>query len=482
MQIKSIWVRILLIFLILDTGYSFVQHYHQKLDGDVVGIVLPVVDCQPVLEDPFGLSVLLENESYAGTNRYFAHKIMYEYMRGAPLLLQYFVEPVTSLYLSAGIIKIILQVLLIYLLAVFITGKTHLKSKELIIAMVLIAPFFQATGYHEYFGIIDNSITYALFYAVGNVLVLLFFLPFILKYFHNRQLKFGVLYYMWLIALSVVISFHSPTNSGFILVMCPLVLMSFFYDGIKSNKAKSFIDNLLNGLKGIPTAILIIFVFIGLVSLYSFYIGTFNSQNKWTDVAITDRYISLVKGLWQIVTFKFGQFLFFALLAFNLLLVYKSEKGEERSKFFKLTALLLVFALIYTLLLPLGGFRDYRPLIIRRDTYMPVLFAFMILYGMSTLYIIKYLKGSIKKLQLVLVALLLVVLTAADSFKPEMHHCEKDLLYLIAESKKKEIILPGKCTVLSWGTKYTFSASENAAKLLLHWNIIEEPKRFKFQP
>src|SRR5690349_3582624 len=98
---KKGYVRFLLIvFLFLDTFFSFVQHYQKSLDGDVATIVLGYPE---VMHDPFGMKVLMDNAVYGGTNRFFAHWNMSTYFKTIPLIIQQFSNPVDSIYLSCAL-------------------------------------------------------------------------------------------------------------------------------------------------------------------------------------------------------------------------------------------------------------------------------------------------------------------------------------------------------------------------------------------
>lgn len=151
--------RVLLILLLLDLVYSFYQHYHMPLDGDMSEIILPTPTkgYYQVLQDPFGLQVLFEGETYANPNRFFAHWVASTYFKYVPKVLQQFVEPIESIYLSSAIAKIIIQLLIIYLLAVFISNTWNLRKVELLIAAILITPLFQTSGFSRTIGIIDRS-------------------------------------------------------------------------------------------------------------------------------------------------------------------------------------------------------------------------------------------------------------------------------------------------------------------------------------
>jgi len=77
---------VLLVLLVLaDTIYTFAQHFHVPMDGDMANIIWPGQYYQQVLDDPLGLAALLRKEVYAAPNRFFAHWFMTGYFKTVPL-------------------------------------------------------------------------------------------------------------------------------------------------------------------------------------------------------------------------------------------------------------------------------------------------------------------------------------------------------------------------------------------------------------
>jgi len=156
-------LKYILIFLLFaDICYSLVQHYHVNLDGDMASVILPMDGYKQMLGDPLGISAL-KGEYYLGTNRYFAHLAMLTYFNTAPYICQLVVNPIDSLYLSCAIAKLGIQLFIIFLLSVYISGTWNILKKEFLISAVLITPLFQSFGFNSSIGIIDKSITYAFF-------------------------------------------------------------------------------------------------------------------------------------------------------------------------------------------------------------------------------------------------------------------------------------------------------------------------------
>ena len=103
---------ILILLLLLDICYSFIQHYHTQLDGDIAGGVVPSSDVQKILDNPFGLNVLLKNQVYPNPNRFFSHWIFSGYFKTVPLIMQKFADPIDSIYLSCALAKTIIQIII----------------------------------------------------------------------------------------------------------------------------------------------------------------------------------------------------------------------------------------------------------------------------------------------------------------------------------------------------------------------------------
>ncbi len=69
---KRIIYYILLIFLLSDICYLFLQHLQMPLDGDMAESILPAKGYERIFRDPFGISVLTQNAVYPNPNRFYA--------------------------------------------------------------------------------------------------------------------------------------------------------------------------------------------------------------------------------------------------------------------------------------------------------------------------------------------------------------------------------------------------------------------------
>jgi hypothetical protein len=446
------------------------------IDGDFANIVAPSPDYQTVLDDPFGTQVILNDSVYPATNRFFVHWFQLEYFRNVPLFLQNFTTPIESIYLSSGFAKTAIQYLLIFLMAAGISGNKNPLHKAFLLASALLIPLFQTFGYNGYMGIIDHAISYSFAYAFASGILLYFFLPFFNSWFHKRDYGNHFLQLLFSIMLAIILTFHGPLNPAVILIVCPATMLWLFLSNMKSDESKTILEKLKKAYQNMPKKILGIFILVSLLALYSLYIGRNNIENLWSEVPLWDRYKKLPLGLWNQFTQKLGLPMLLAMVLINNTIVRK--QNIRKKQFVQFLNWILILSMLYILLLPLGGYRSYRPNIIRRDTIMPVILALMFYYGLSSFYILKHIQYR-KKAYVTGLITFLLIFTIADLKIKEKNLCEKQALEFMANSPEKNIILEVDCNVMSWGKVEHFENSEAKMLLLKHWGIIDTNKKYK---
>ncbi|MEQ1733701.1 MAG: hypothetical protein ABL940_08510 [Bacteroidia bacterium] len=456
---KNIIYGVLLLLLLGDIGYSFVQHLSIPLDGDMAAGIIPAKDVQHVLNDPLGISVITKNEVYPNPNRFFAHYSFYQYFKHVPLILQHYVTPINSIYLACAIAKIAIQLLILVLLAMYITGSNKLFSKQIVLACVLISPLFQTNGYQPYMGIIDQSITYTFFYALPCALLLLMYLPFFNTMYHQQKFSNAIILKLFLVVLTFVVTLNGPLLPGIILVITTLVI--------------------LNGIHKISKTQLFFFVLLSLLSVYSLYIGLNNSIFVNEEVVpIPERYYRLPLGLYYVITQKIGYPILLLMLVINTYIIAKFYKTDEGKKLLNIFKWIGLFSLLYILLLPLGGYKSYRPNILRYDTIMPVTLALIFMYGSGTYYLINNLNGNNKKWYVAIVIIFSILFTFADAPEFNKNNCERNALHQLAQAKDTVVVLNNNCEILSWTKIHDPNASQQNAQLLTYWHVTQYNKRY----
>jgi len=248
----------------------------------------------------------------------------------------------------------------------------------------------------------------------------------------------------------------------------------------EANHSRSF-QNFFNAFKNIPPFILFFFTFFCLVCLYSLYIGTFNAENDDNPLSIHDRYVRLPAGLYYLFTRKLGLPLLTVMIFLNAFLIRRIDSTEAK-RIISLLKWIAIFCIIYVLLLPIGGYRNYRPNIIRYDTMIPVTICMIFMYGYSTYFLLKQLSANTawKRVYALGIVLVSLIFTTADKPTTGKNTCEKKALEQIVQSKEKIVHLTCDCTVMAWVKITDYHGSEANAELLKYLGILKE-KKFYYQ-
>ncbi|MHB8401644.1 MAG: hypothetical protein ACYDCN_06485 [Bacteroidia bacterium] len=483
---------ILFILLLLDVVYSFNQHLSAPLDGDMAENILPAPDYKKVLEDPFALDVLFHKTPCAAPNRFFAHFTMSKYFKTVPFLFQHFTTPINSIYLSCAWAKILIQIFIIFLLSLYISFSNKFKA-SILLAAVLITPLFQTEGYNAYMGIIDRSTTYTFFYALPLSLLLLFFLPF------YKEAKFTLATKILLFILMVVLSFNGPLIPGIVLVICPMVLLYQFYKNYQTSppilnpSQREGLDieapfpservgdrwrGALVAIKQIPSALLFYFTLFCLLSLYSLYVGSYNTDGFKQTISLGARFSKIPEGIYLMLTQKLGFPVLLFMLALNTFIIKRNNYTTEGQSILNIFKWIGIFSAIYILLLPFGGYRVYRPDIVRYDSIMPITIALLFMYGYSTIYIISNISAKFKSYYLTCIIVVAFIFTNADKPFVNDNACERSALQQIATATEDTVRLKDTCTVMDWRKIINPKASETNAQMLLLWGVTTKKKLY----
>jgi hypothetical protein len=459
------------IFLIGDFTFSFIQFYNTPLFGDLAGHVLPDEAIQPVFDDPFGFHLLLTGETHSNPNRFFAHWAAADYFQYFPLWLQKFTNPINSVYLASAVAKLVIQLLFVYLLAFFISGRANPAKKSFLIAAVIIAPLFQVYGFWSRMGIIDKSIVYTFFYALPLVILMLFFLPVFKRLMHRSKITTG--HYFYMVPLIVILPLSGPLVPAVILIVSFLIFLDLFIQSEKRNPVAFF--------KSVPNSFYILLIPINLWSLYSLFLGFYNVNYSGEMISLAERFSRLPEGIFSQLFHSLGFPLMLLFIGINTWQIKKINHHEGK----KLTRILIwigIFALIYILLLPFGGYRPYRPRIIRYDTFMPVTVALIYYFGVSTYFLINHFKTISKQRYVTAILLCLLVFTFADMKGIGRNHCERQAFEKMARSNDSIITIPKDCFVLDWQNVHDYRQTEIKAELINYWNISDKKILFYNEP
>ena len=443
---KIIWYSLLL-FVVGDLAYSFWQYSHFPIDEDLARIVVPDIYYQKVLDDPLGLQVWKDGEGYQATNRFAAHYVIRAYFRTVPHWLQAFLSPIDSLYWSAAIFKVLVQLLLLAQLSRYTLSVFRDSKVERLAVLALFIPFFQTMGYQHVFGIVDPSITYTFFYAWPMAWLLLFYAPFYRKLmllpnrYQSGWSKMGSL------CLAIVLPFSSPLVAPVMLIISFLYFLAQFRFLVSYGFRQKAWRELV--AKGGFT--LLVFLLASLVSVYSFVLGTYNIENQLAgSLAISERYRLLPAGLWHHLQAKLAYPLLLIALIGNAVILRFSKKQYSWGWLRPALPYFVAGVTLYVLLLPLGGYRDYRPDIVRRDTLLPVLLVLLLWLGWTTVGVAKLLQAKRRQAYLGALVLLGLIFTLADGPNADLNTCERQGLEQLAQAKESPLLLSVGCPVMAW--------------------------------
>ncbi|MCB0580614.1 MAG: hypothetical protein KDD10_15045 [Phaeodactylibacter sp.] len=500
----------LLFLLVLDLGYTFLQQYALPLDGDLAPIVVPSEKYEAVMSSPFGWKAIRQDTAYAGVNRFFIHWGMYHYFRNAPLLLQWVASPIDSAYLSAAVLKTAFHAALLGLLVLYIGRFLSLPFRSWLLPAILVAPLLQSAGYYaNLMAVVEGAPTYACFYAFPAILLLLYYYPAYLAFVRERPVSLGWGGRLGGFALAVVLPFTGPLAPGIVLVLSLLAGLHWGHRFFVKNEK----ETLAGFYRLLPAGYWASMAMLNLLCLYSLYVGTFNIEQN-DALGLFGRYAKLPEGLFHQFTRKPGPSVLLLMVLANALLLHYKVKNEQARQALRILRWIGLFSLIYILLLPLGGYRDYRALIIRRDTILPILLALFYFWGLSATLLmlagrskwasfamapavkrrwtskIKNFSrlvetghpSQIKKdpwpwyFGLAIAALLLFTLADEPNF--DANACQRAAFEQLQKASSGVVRLSDDCLVLAWAPVNDPAYSRLPCTLLSIWGIVEEGRRF----
>jgi hypothetical protein len=474
---KKNWLLALLVLAVLaDLVVTYVQHTHLPLDGDLAAIVVPRADYAPVLHDPFGWSVLTTGGWYSAPNRFFSHITLREYCLRVPLLLQAFTSRIDSVYIALALLSVAVQALLLYVLGWYATGTRRLGSWRLWLAMALMAPFFQTTGYNGQMSVVDNSFTYTFFYALPLLALLVLLWPLYRAASQRQPLRVGGPQLVAMLLLVVVLAFSGPIIAGVVLVLLLGV-------GLHAARQRWPLPA-TRWLANLPGQAVLVWGWLGALCLYSLYIGRHNTENLMATLPLGQRYQLVPLGIWDELTSKLGLPLLVLGCLANVQLIRRLlPPTAEAQRIVLALRYLGWFALVYVALLPLGGYRNYRPLILRHDSILPITVGLIGCYALSASYLLRQLRGRPQQWYGVAVVIVAIIFTNADrKLQPKNNNGrERQALAVLARAGATPVVrLPQECTVLSWSPIARPYESVTNAELLKHWGITQRPTLYYY--
>lgn len=470
-------VLFLILFLLGDLTYSFVEYYFTPIDGDLTSGVAFNEHIQKIFDDPFGFKMLFSGDKHINPNRFFSHIFQKEYMQAVPLWLQNFTDPITSVYLSCALLKMFVHLLFLFILGGLISGTHNILKKSFLIVMVLLVPFIQINGYWGHMGINDRATTYVFFFALPLVLLL----AFLTSIYRIAYLKVipnpGLPKFILSLITAVVLPLSGPLVPGVVLIVCFMVFV-YYFQNLSQEAGLSFPGKMVKVFLKTPRSIYIFLIPIAVVSLYSLFLGRFDSNFQELKILVSERYLILPLGIYYQITQSLGVPLLLLIIAVNVFLIKRFTHTNDGVKIVGTLRWIGLFALIYLLLLPLGGYRPYRPNILRYDTFIPITITLIYFYGSSTYFLINNLPGRSLKYYGVFLFALFAIYMNSDRIETEKYRFERQCIESLVKSPNEVTKLPATFNVMSWYPLTDPKQSESNAKMLKFWNITKEKKLY----
>jgi hypothetical protein len=463
---------ILLCIFLLDVCYTFKQNYGKRLDGDLVSIVLPGENYAKVLTDPFGLNVLLYKEKYGATNRYFCHKTMQIWFNQVEHFIGYFFsDKVTALYVTCALFNTLVYLFFIFLISLYIHLNTKFNSIYFLLSILLSLPFMQVNGFNS-IALIDKSITYTFFYGFPICLLLLYVFPLYKYIIQLNKINYNLIQHICWILLAIYLAFGGTLIQPIVLFSLGFSMLILGYRFLIAKNKTIYLSSKKKQLLAIPKYFIFHGLYFTALCLYSFYIGKFNIENPTETPTILERYSLLLIGFKSQFTSDISYFLFFILFIINFIFLQKINETSTKFDILKFTPTLLLFSLLYIVSLPFGGYRPYRPLIIRYDLISPINFLIIFFATYTTWLVLCYSRNKIYYLLLSIVFILFLI-----KDKPEFHSnkWEKQQLRLFATTQQDTLIINKDYNLLLWDCGSSFYATRHNTQIIYKWKISKKP-------
>lgn len=343
--------------ILLDLWRTGLWFSQTQIDPDLSRVAGPVQSYAHVLHDPFGFGGLQTGLHYPGAGRAMAHITAKAWAdHGLGWMHVLVADPVRALYFGLALTAVLVHIGFLVVGCGYLCAYQPMKTRSTVFCALGLSLFVQLASQRFYLGIIDHSMSYTFAYAIPLLALAAFFLPVYRSLLHcgyTPSLPFAVA----MVPLAFYLAFSGP------LVQPVVALIVVFLLGTQAMRRNRLLVHrrLLPGV-GV----------LAILSAWGMYVSRFNSEST-TSVTIASRYTLLRHGLFEVLVRPSSPWpLLLAALVFLYRFVSRSVENSVRVC---LRVHLLVgsgFSVLWLTLLPLGGYRNYRPFILSSVTLLPV--------------------------------------------------------------------------------------------------------------
>lgn len=467
----------ILLFVLASLVFTFYFQFMNPVDGDLVLMIYPHRIYEAVLNDPFGFKIVFQKIRYCGASGYLGFMRLVQYYRSVPLLLKNFMSPLSSVYAATALFVVFVHALFLYVYAYFITGKRNIFNRYFLLALALVAPLFQMGGYGWVMAIVDPMLIVTFGYSFINLLTVMFFLPFFNAGFHGREPKFSIGMWAWLFLLGAYIALNGPLAGPLLCLLYGFMLLNMMLGSIRRSNEPSIIRRFFLSFKAISLPCWALCMFILALALFGEWLGGFNLESDAKQIPLADRYAKLPAGIWEYYSNK-GVFLLVTMIVVNSVILFRHRHEKKSRQILTLLVYILLFSTLYTLALPLGGYRFYRPNIIRRDLYEPVSILLVLYFGLSAFHVWRNIAPRYKLLYRAFIVVPLLHFVSVTFNGAPDNSCEKTAIMKIAASPERIVPLDEQCTIMAWTKVTDTTENREVIGMLRVWGVLKEEKRY----
>jgi hypothetical protein len=343
--------------ILADLWHTGLWFSRMQIDPDLSRVAGPTQSYAHVLHDPFGFDGLQTGLHYPGAGRFMAHITTKAWADHALGWMHVVVsDPVRSLYLALALTAVLVHLGFLVVGCGYLRAYQPMTPTSTIFSALGLSLFVQLASQRFYVGIIDHSMSYTFAYAIPLLALAAFFLPVYRSLLHRKYVpsRFASVV---LAPVALYLAFSGP------LVQPVVALIGVLLVGSQAIRRKWLLVHrrLVPGL-----------VLLAILSAWGMYVSRFNSESA-TSVTVRTRYSLLRHGLFDVLIRPSSPWpLLLATLVFLYRFVSKSAPGPVRLRLRKHVLVGVGFSVAWLTLLPLGGYRNYRPFILSSVTLLPV--------------------------------------------------------------------------------------------------------------
>lgn len=438
-KLSIVVTALLALALLVHLVLSALHYYHLPIDGDYPRIGLPFRWYEDVMADPWGFQATWHGKMYAGAGRYFCHAANYVWFHKVYAFIHSLVsDPIKSVYLTTASAAMVVHGLFLWVVQGYVFVQKNSGWFHRVLLLLLSSVFIQYNALYESIGLIDRSPSYIFFYGLPLMLMALFFMPLYRAYQKNNAVSLR--WTLMACVFALPLSLSSVLVQPIYFVACAVGALAWFHP--MASKWRAFLKQ--------PRVYIGLGVFL-LCCLYAFYVARFNSE-KNTSIELGQRYLLLFKGLWHLVSRNWIWPVLLAFVGLNTFLL-KYLSPSVRQAVYHRGMVLGLFVMLYIFLLPLGGYRSYRPLIVRYDVIIPVSLAAIYFYLHSSMKLLAHLAIETKKNYVWGIGLMSIGLFASSfPLKLKAHEEQKQVLLHLMQQTDTLVPMPTHCNVGTWST------------------------------